>query len=444
MHHPESSFMWNNYWSGRSRRDVPQVNYRDPSSDEDDFNSPLVSPTRPPPTRAGSPALLAVPTLGDNVDEELEAVSRTLTNVGHTHTFRGTRPQLRPDPEGRELGEEAEEEVVNEGVVIGEADDVGTVVEQPDRPAMVNFEDEDGVDSPRALQDACQNLSKLEWSDTEVRYFFKQAETRMAAVGVKKNYTKFQAISMILPKKVSEEVKHMLVMDEDEFPEKNAYKQLKQEVLRIFGPRPDEAIERALSRVLVGPPSHLARALVNDICKKRLKDCECCPPIVLALWKRNLSSTVKAGIAHCQFNYDTFNATVQLADDIHSTTRPGGAAKAVAAVSLDETQPAIPYATGEVAAVSRGGGGRGGRGGARGGRGGRGNRGGNRGGGQSNQNQNQNRQSGTRHPDLPSGDVSSYCSMHFRWGKNAFFCADPGNCPWKNVFAPKPPKQNNN
>ena len=95
--------MWNSYWSGRARRDVPQVNYNE-SSEEEEFNSPLVSPRRPPPTREGSPVLLSIPTLGDNIDEELAAVSQTLNNVGHTHTFRGTRPTpgSRPEPEGVE------------------------------------------------------------------------------------------------------------------------------------------------------------------------------------------------------------------------------------------------------------------------------------------------------------------------------------------------------
>ena len=63
----------------------------------------MVSPQRPPVTRAGSPVELAVPALNDNVDEELEQVQQILNNVGHTHIFRGTRPTgERPDPEGVE------------------------------------------------------------------------------------------------------------------------------------------------------------------------------------------------------------------------------------------------------------------------------------------------------------------------------------------------------
>ena len=116
--------------------------------------------------------------------------------------------------------------------------------------------------------------------------------------GVKKNYTKFQVLSEILPKKVQDEVKAFLCMEEAEFPNKDSYKQLKTEVRRIFGPRPEASIERALNRTLGGmKPSQLARALVNDVCKQQF-NCPCCPAVVGTLWKRNLSTSVRAGIAH--------------------------------------------------------------------------------------------------------------------------------------------------
>ena len=191
-------------------------------------------------------------------------------------------------------------------------------------------------------------------------------------------------------------------------------------------------------------PSQLARALVNDICKKQL-DCECCPAVVLALWKRTLPMQVRAGIAHMTFSKQTFNEVLQLADDIFETQNvatPSGAVNALSASpSLDETQPGLAYPVAEINAVSRGRGGRGGRG--RGGRG-RGRGGGARGGGQQNPTttpaQAGPKHKGTRHPDLPAGDVDRYCSMHFRWGRGAHFCSEPGSCPWKNVFTPKPAK----
>ena len=210
--------------------------------------------------------------------------------------------------------------------------------------------------------------------------------------------------------------------------------------MRIFGPPPEAGVERALNRVLSGKPSALARQLKNDLCKNNL-DCTCCPDIILTLWKRQLPRNVRDGIADMEFSKATFEAVVRKADKIFGQGKPTPVVAAVTA-SLDETQPAIPYATAEVAAVSRGGG-RGGRGFRGGGRG----RGG-RGGSNTNSNNNasggsaaaaQPRHKGTKHPDLPAGDWKG-CQMHFKWGKSAFFCTEPSTCPWKDITAPKPSK----
>ena len=305
---------------------------------------------------------------------------------------------------------------------------------------MVAFEDENGVDGENALGNALRQLEKLEWNTDDLPFFFNRAEIRMKIANVKKNYTKFQVLSEIIPTKVQDQVKSLLRKGETDFPNNDAYKQLKTQILKIFGPRPEASMERAMSRVLSGTPSELARSLLNDVCKKEL-DCECCPSNVLAMWKKHLPSQVRAGIAHCTFDKNNFEAMIELADKIFETqTVQGVSAFQVAAVgaaggaqSLDETQPAIPYP--EVAAIRGRGSGRGrNRGNRRGGGGGRG-----RGG----QNQNQNSQSsrsGTKHPDLPTGDFQ-WCGMHFKHGKNAFFCSDPSSCPWKDVYVKKPAKQ---
>ena len=113
-------------------------------------------------------------------------------------------------------------------------------------------------------------------------------------------------------------------------------------------------MERALNRVLVDKPSMLARSLVNDMCKQQL-NCLCCPANVSFMWKRQLSSSVRAGIARETFDRANFNSIIQLADDIHSNTNaPTAVVAAVRAPNLDETQPAIPYAAPEVAAVRGG------------------------------------------------------------------------------------------
>ena len=236
----------------------------------------------------------------------------------------------------------------------------------------------------------------------------------------------------MLPRKIQDEVKGLLRKGEGDFTDKNAYKLLKHEVLRIFGPKPEAGIERAMKRVLSGLPSQLARVLVDDICKCDVQlQCTCCPSIVSYLWKRQLPTQVLAGIAEKEFNKDNFNAIIELADKIFNNTNTAKAfaVNAVTAQNLDETQPAISYPIPEVSAVRGASGrsrGRGGRG-----RGGR---------GRGAQAQAQPRHRGTKHPDLPAGEWKG-CGMHFKFGKGAFFCSDPSSCPWKDIYCAKPTKQ---
>ena len=110
---------------------------------------------------------------------------------------------------------------------------------------MVLFEDENGTDDAGALGSALRSLEKLEWDANDIQFSFNRAETRMGAAGVKKNYTKFQILSEILPKKVQDQVKSLLRKSENDFPDKNGYKLLKQAVMRIFGPRTEAGIDKS-------------------------------------------------------------------------------------------------------------------------------------------------------------------------------------------------------
>ena len=198
--------MWNNYF--RPRRDVPQHNYAE-SSTEDEDDDHFVSPRRPFQTREGSPVELAVPTLNDNVDEELNQVRQVLQNVGHTPSFKRSPPDSPSDVK--------QEETVS-GFVCGgaagrklnappspppgapsaaAAAQPGQPVAVPAPPIMVNFEDENGQDDEGALREAIKNLERLQWEDNDIPFFFNQAEIKMAAVGAKKQYTKLQALSTI-------------------------------------------------------------------------------------------------------------------------------------------------------------------------------------------------------------------------------------------------------
>ena len=392
--------MWRN-WNPLN----PPINEQ--SSDEDNnFESPpenqpnpseLVSPRRPHQSASASPRALLRPDPLP-VQEVLEQVDQRLRNL--------------PNREQRVANRAAHREAQEAAQAAAEA---AAAARQPVMPPqIVDFEDENGVDDPAALQNACRNLERFTWDQSDIKFTFQKMEIKMAAVGVKKQYTKFQVLSTVIPKVVEDEVKPILTKKETEFPNADAYRVLKKRILEIFGPRLEESISRALGRVLVGQPSQLARALVNDICKED-ELCKCCAAVISTLWKRQLPSNVNSGIARYPFNKENLDEILKLADDIYSSNQPKAslAAYTVAAVAdathsvLDETQPGLPYPVVQEVSAVRGfrGGGRGGRGW----RGGRNNRGNNRGG----QNQQQSsgasanptpKHKGTKHPDLPAGD----------------------------------------
>ena len=63
---------------------------------------------------------------------------------------------------------------------------------------------------------------------------------------------------------------------------------------------------------------------------------------------QHLPLPVRAAMANKQFDHGAFDDVCALADDVFVTCKPSGVSMAAAIVvqpSLDETQPAIPYAT---------------------------------------------------------------------------------------------------
>ena len=327
--------------------------------------------------------------------------------------------------------------------------------------AVMAFEDENAADGADALNKAIQGLRNFVYDPQDLKFTFQQLEIKMKAAGVRKNFTKLQTLTTILPKEVIDEIKNLLRKEETEFENNDAYKQAKHKILEIFGQADEEPFERAMSRVMSGKPSQLARGIVNDMCDREMVGC-CCHKWVAGAWKRQLPSSVKQAIADTPFNHTNFSQILKTADKVFGSTRPSQAAS-VAAVdasadpALDEAfHPSMPWPQHptEVAAYSqrgrgqgrgRGSGGRGqGRGGQQngqqGGRGGGQNRGqGNRGNG-GGRGQGGSRGSGhprhktQRHADLPPFES---CFRHWTFGKSAHFCMEPASCPWKDHWVPK-------
>ena len=66
---------------------------------------------------------------------------------------------------------------------------------------MPTFEEIDGVDEDGALAKALHLCEKVEWDPNDLSFFFNRMEIKMTVAKVKKNYTKFQVLSTILPRR---------------------------------------------------------------------------------------------------------------------------------------------------------------------------------------------------------------------------------------------------
>ena len=360
-----------------------------------------------------------------------------------------TRVTTAADRESEGVGEVVED--VGEIVVVETEQEV---CDPPDPPIIMAFVDENGTDGADALNKAITALKNFSYDPNDLKFTFGQMEIKMKAAGVKKQFTKLQTLTTVLPKEVIDEIKPLLRKDETEFENNDSYKQAKVRIMEIFGQSDEEPFERAMGRVLTGKPSQLARAIVNDVCDRELNGC-CCHKWVGGQWKRNLPTDVKQHIADMPFTADNFNNIMKSADNAFGSTRPAKITPAIAAVvpstppadpSLDQAfHPAMPWPQHptEIAAYGQRGGQRGrGRG-----AGGRAQRGQGRGGGQNrgqssrgDRGQGVSRGSGhprhktQRHADQPPFES---CFRHWTFGKQAHFCQEPASCPWKDVWVPK-------
>ena len=346
----------------------------------------------------------------------------------------------------------------------------------PPPPAEpVNYDEANAEDSnENAMENAIRSLQRHEWDDADIKYYFIKLELRMKASGVKKQLTKYQVLASVLPKKVSDEVKAILVKDETDLGDK-PYKKLKSEIMKIFGPPFNADFERAMSRVLSGKPSQLCKAIINDMCKHELQGC-CCNKWIFGIWHRALPTAVRQAISAMEFNGQNLEMVLGVADSVFMSTRPASSIPSVAAIAqapaaqqspaADVTDQSInesfynpgpmdstfhpSWPSQQIAATSfyrgqgrgrafrggRGGQGRGGqtRGTGQPGRGARGR------GGQQSQVQGQSqgqvhpRHKGPRHPDNPPFQS---CVKHWLHGKSAHWCQEPGTCPWRDFYVPK-------
>ena len=299
---------------------------------------------------------------------------------------------------------------------------------------MVNYDTEDKADGDKA-QEAARHI-KVEFNGNDIRFWFSELEGEMMLAGVNRQWLKKTILQRNLPTKVKEDVKSHLSLPQDQAGE-TIYLTIKNEILRIYAPKPQDNYLKALSRTMSGLPSQLGKQIIDDICRKspKLQGC-CCAQAALAIWSNALPVNIRAHISSLEFTKDTYKDIFETADKVFQSSRQVNlAAINLSTGAADETLPAFDPQNqpSEVAAVTSNRGGKNQRGssGTRGGGGGgrrnnRGNRGGGRGGGTQSR--------GQRHASNPP---DSCCDRHYVHGEDAWYCLKPLSCPWKDKCAPR-------
>ena len=284
-----------------------------------------------------------------------------------------------------------------------------------------NFEDlntDNGADAIKSL-----GQIKVNWDSENPQYFFQKLETELQIFSINKQFTKRQALIRCLPDDIAKEFMHIVTLQETEAGNQ-PYKDLKKALIKAYGPRPGDAFQRALNRVMVGKPSVLLKLLISDICRHGLNGC-CCSTTVWGLFQLKIPMYLKTGLANEDFNSTNMHSIMDRADNLWAANQTENQVSIVSVVKKEEEKTVVQAAA-EVSAVGRG---RGNANRRSRGRGGRNGRGGGRGG-----NQNQPDPRGQRHSSNPPWNS---CTAHWLHAEGAWKCQAPTTCPMKDKTTPK-------
>ena len=197
----------------------------------------------------------------------------------------------------------------------------------PDNAAAVPYDRATGEDG----EDVYKKLSTLtnKFNKSNPKFWFANFERSIKHYGVKSETTKMEALINLLPPEVTEEVMSFISLDETELGD-TPYLDLKTELLKLYGPRPEDSFNKAISRVLVGKPSALGKQIMNDFCEcKPQINCKCCSKVAFGIWQKNLPTYIKAHISSQEFNVNTYSQIFDMADKVwlsHRSETPAVAA----------------------------------------------------------------------------------------------------------------------
>ena len=87
----------------------------------------------------------------------------------------------------------------------------------------------------------------------------------MKRYGINRQWDKKNAVAEMLPVDVTEEMKPILRLTEDEAGD-HVYKDLKAEILQLYGPREEDAFKKAMALKMTGKPSAFGKQLIHIVC----------------------------------------------------------------------------------------------------------------------------------------------------------------------------------
>ena len=271
-------------------------------------------------------------------------------------------------------------------------------VNLPAQAVMVAFEDENAEDTADIFKTVGQ--IKLAWTENEVPFWFRQLETKMKFMGVRSQWLKLQVLTNVLPADKLMLIKYLVDIDEADCGD-TQYKQAKQRLLQLFGPKEGDQYMKAAGLVMSSTPSDLARQLIALICKGRqpMNGCHCVET-VSGMWRLKLPDEVRIAVAPLSLEAPTMEVTLTTADAIYKAMNPNTIA------SIKQTgDPAKGQNSNQGAAPGGAGRGR-----------------------------------GTRKPKSADNPPKRVCKTHYEHGESAYNCLDPFQCPMAQVIVQRPTK----
>lgn len=266
---------------------------------------------------------------------------------------------------------------------------------------------------------------KLEFQPDQVVFWFSTLEAKMRFAGIKSQWTKMQVVVTILPMQYASQIKDLLRVSEPTATGANTcYIDVKKRLLELFGPKEEDAYDVANQLLLTSTPSHLCRQIIDLVCPKHPKlDNDCCSTgMISGMWRSKLPKDIKTAIAGMSLGGGNLENVLRLADAVYNANHKKPAQ--VASLSGQASgggAAAMPTAE-ELAAFRA----------AKNGANGKPNGGNKKKGGKGNAKANrQNKKSADNPPD-------SACNNHWEYGKKAYCCLNPLECPWKDYIAPRP------